>query len=324
MKPFVVVVLLGFALSATALRSEEEYAGLFKSYVRQFAKRYDVTEFIDRYNVFKANLDKIETFMARKDRDVDLAVNEFADLTQDEFKKAYLGFQLKSIPTKGAPKVNSNPSNDIDIDWRKKGAVTPVKNQGQCGSCWSFSTTGSIEGAYAIKTGDLVSFSEQQLVDCSGSYGNNGCNGGLMDNAFQYVEKYGLEKESDYPYTAQDGSCQYDASKVVAGSKVSSYTDAAQNAQSVMDLLQKGPVSVAIEADQFAFQFYSSGVLTGACGTNLDHGVLVVGAGSDNGQDFWILKNSWSASWGEAGYIRIARGDSDECGVNLSASQPYV
>jgi len=322
MKVFAVVVLLGLALSASALRTEEEYAGIFKAYVRQFAKRYEVTEFVDRYNAFKANLDKIEAFMAKEERDVELALNEFADLTQEEFKKAYLGFKPKSVATKGAPKVDSNPSNNNNIDWRKQGAVTPVKNQGQCGSCWSFSTTGSIEGAYAIKNGKLVSFSEQQLVDCSGSYGNMGCNGGLMDNAFKYVEKYGLTTEAAYPYTARDGKCQ--SFTAVSGSKIASYQDAQQSVAGVMALLQNGPVSIAIEADQTSFQYYSGGILQSGCGTSLDHGVLIVGAGTENNVDYWIVKNSWGSSWGENGYIRIKRSDSNGgvCGVNLSASQP--
>merc|ERR1712159_613911 len=158
------------------------------------------------------------------------------------------------------------------VDWTTKGAVTPVKNQGQCGSCWAFSTTGSTEGAYQIAPGKLQSFSEQELVDCAGSYGNQGCNGGLMDNG------------SKYAYTAKTGQCSSSksADPALAKGSVTSFNDVtSDSASQLMAAVSKGPVSVAIEADQSGFQFYKSGVFSGTCGTNLDHGVLVVGYGTD-------------------------------------------
>jgi len=208
--------------------------------------------------------------------------------------------------------------------------VTPVKNQGDCGSCWAFSATGSIECNYAIAHGQLNSLSEQQLVDCSVSEGNLGCDGGEMDSAFKYVMKEGgLCSETEYPYTAKDGKCQ----SSTCGTKydpVKSYTDVTkQDEQALEDAAVLGCVSVAIEADQFAFQYYSSGVLTGTCGTNLDHGVLVVGYGTESGQEYWKVKNSWGTSWGEDGYVLICKdcnqnGNQGECGINDDPSYPLT
>jgi len=214
---------------------------------------------------------------------------------------------------------SANVSNTVD--WRKKGAVNAVKNQGQCGSCWAFSTVGALEGAHWVKTGKLVSLSEQQLVDCSTE--NNGCNGGSMDLAFAYTETSKLETEASYPYTATDGTCQAtDAAGIVGAT---GYTDVAPNDNAqLLAALNKTPVSIAIEADQGVFQGYQGGILNSAdCGTNLDHGVLIVGHGSEGGQDYWVVRNSWGPSWGEKGYIRIADvAGQGICGINMAAVYP--
>eukprot|EP00483_Globobulimina_turgida_P000685 UN00685 len=213
------------------------------------------------------------------------------------------------------------------VDWTTKGVVTPVKDQGQCGSCWAFSTTGSLECDYAIKTGTLNSLSEQQLVDCAPiTDGCMGCNGGQMDGAFKYVQKNGgLCSESEYSYTAKNGQCKASS----CGTKynaLTGYTDVqSDSSDALMNAVAAGCVSVAIEADQTAFQHYSSGVLTGTCGTNLDHGVLVVGYGTSGSNDYWKVKNSWGASWGDQGYIDICRncgknGRKGECGILMEPS----
>jgi len=187
--------------------------------------------------------------------------------------------------------------------------VTGVKNQQQCGSCWSFSTTGSVEGAYFLKTGKLVEFSEQQLVDCSTAQGNQGCNGGLMDDAFQYYISGGssspLCTESEYPYTATGPNTCSTTACTSHTNVVTGFTDITVGSENdLMSAVAARPVSVAIEADQSSFQFYSGGVMDGSCGTQLDHGVLVVGYGTDSesNKNFWKVKNSWGATWGEAGY----------------------
>ena len=244
--------------------------------------------------------------------------------------------------------VTDDDTSSVDlptsIDWRSKGVVNDVKNQGQCGSCWSFSTLSSVESAVAIKTGVLNVLSEQELVDCDtfkNGGSNHGCNGGLMDNAFTWIGKQnGVCSNADYPYvsgtTKTAGTCQQSSCKPVANTDVLKYVDIQKNSDSaMMAALSMQPVSVAIQADQKAFQLYSSGVFTSACGSTLDHGVGLVGYGSLNGLDHYILRNSWGSSWGVGGYMYLGRGNDPltgkpynngggQCGVLSEASYPVV
>jgi len=212
------------------------------------------------------------------------------------------------------------------FDWSAKGAVTPIKNQGQCGSCWAFSTTGSLEGANYLKNKNLISFSEQALMDCSTKYGNHGCNGGLMDDSFYYVIDNGIPLESKYPYKAVDGSCKYNATTDNAFQITNCADVTVENELPLRAAIAQQPVSVAIDAAHASFQLYKSGVYSGLCGTNLDHGVLAVGYGEENGKAYFKVKNSWGAGWGSNGYIFIAnKGDGKgQCGIQLAASFPIA
>jgi C1A family cysteine protease len=226
------------------------------------------------------------------------------------------------------------------VNWVEAGAVTPVEDQGECGSCWTFSAIGALEGAYFIKTGKLISFSKQQLIDCDNlKYGgkNHGCNGGLMNRAFEWINmKGGICSDFDYPYISSYGS-KYDGSnntcsihcKLIEGSQITDYVNVLPNDVSMMYALSKQPVSVAIDASGRNFQLYKSGVFTSETGINVDHAALAVGYGTENGYDYYLVKNSWGKDWGEGGYIKLGRGSQyndgkGQCGILLEASYPIL
>ena len=298
----------------------------FINYIINYDKYYNTFSSInERFIIFHENLDYINKHNQNNNSSYFLGLTNFADMKYNE----YSDFINKITNIKNNICINGKEEsgNILEyVDWRENNAVTDVKDQGQCGSCWAFSTTGSLEGVYAIKNKNIKSFSEQQLVDCSLTYGNMGCNGGIMQNAYTYIHDKGITTEEEYPYTGVKESCR----KYIPVTYISSCINVIPNELQLTYAVMKNPVSVSIEADSRSFQFYKSGVYDNVdCGTNLDHGVLVVGYGSENGKDYWLVKNSWGVNWGEAGYIKILRDSVKEstkgmCGIAMDTSYPEI
>jgi len=326
-------------LSSTATTStatHTNYAALFDAWKTQHNKDYG-SAFAEAkaFRAFAHNEEKIAAHNSQTGVSYTLGHNAYSDLTADEFFANRLGYNATLQKAQGQPHfytpehVAAAPDT---VDWVAAGAVTPIKNQGQCGSCWSFSTTGSVEGAYQIASGKLVSLSEEDLVECDQV--DQGCQGGLMDNAFKFIEKNGIAAESAYGYisgTGIRGMCKATEEKKPVVTITGFKDVAAEDEDGLKTAVALGPVSVAIEADKSVFQLYKSGVLDSkGCGTKLDHGVLVVGYGTQKTffghKDYWTVKNSWGATWGEDGFIKLARGTTakpkNTCGVASQASYP--
>jgi len=303
--------------------STVEYQNAFISWMKEHQVSYTQEEFLYRYDIFKTNMDFVRDWNAKNSSTV-VGLNRLADLSNSEYRNIYLGTRIDATDVEEGIFTQVEPLADA-VDWRTKGIVTPIKDQGQCGSCWSFSATGSMEGAAAQKTGKLVSFSEQQLMDCSVSYGNQGCNGGLMDSAFKYVvANKGIDTETSYPYETRQGTCRFTTANI--GGTISSYTDVTAKSETALaNAINNQPVSVAIDASHNSFQLYKSGVYkeTACSSSRLDHGVLAVGYGTDAaGGDYYIVKNSWGVSWGIDGYILMSRNNANNCGIATQASWP--
>jgi C1A family cysteine protease len=315
-----IYALTGSQAESTSLYGHQvdETEQQFMNFVSKFRKSYGTREEYNyRLNLFRSALKTIDSKNA--EGHAVHGVNKFADLSKAEYKKL-LGYKkIDKSKKKGIKAVYDPATLPARVDWRENGGVTPVKDQGSCGSCWAFSTTGALEGAHFAATGQLVSLSEQQLVDCSDQ--NGGCNGGDMALAMEYTESSPLTTEAQYPYYGYQNRCADSGNGIVGATDI--YEVEQDSIDDLKAAVARGPVSVAIEADQQSFQYYNGGVLARGCGTDLDHGVLLVGYDTTASTPYWIIKNSWSSSWGENGYIRLAMIDGEGvCGVQMEPVQP--
>jgi cathepsin L len=319
-------------LAAASAHTREHYEEMFIDHMKTYDLKFDSgEEFVKRLEIFIAQVDEVTEWNKNPSRTWSKGLNAFSHMTGDEWR-AHM--RLKPMPPRKLRKnvrVHGEPTTALGAfttskDWVALGAVTSVKNQGQCGGCWSFSACGSLEGARQIKYGTLESLSEQELVSCDTR--DEGCDGGWMDDAFDWIKANGgIASYDAYPYTSgatgNSGTCMSNPPANLPNSAPASYVDVQAGSVSAMQsAVNIGPVSIAIQADQSTFQNYAGGIITANCGQTLDHGVLIVGYGQDNGVDYWKVKNSWGTYWGENGYVRIEASSANLCGVLLSGTYP--
>ncbi|XP_076450639.1 cathepsin L-like peptidase [Babylonia areolata] len=324
----IVVALSASALSASLLDLDREWMIFKKTHNKLYSPQAEAV----RRVIWEQSLQMIVEHNLEADRGLHtfrLGMNHLGDMTSKEVVAMLNGYKMSANRTAGATYLPPSNVGDLpsEVDWRTKGYVTPVKNQAQCGSCWAFSSTGSLEGQHFKKTGTLVSLSEQNLMDCSRKEGNHGCEGGLMDQAFTYIKKNkGVDTEESYPYRARDENCHFSPANV--GATDTGYVDITQGSESDLQsaVATVGPISVAIDASKRSFQLYRSGVYyEPKCSSErLDHGVLAVGYGTAGSEDYWLVKNSWGAQWGMNGYIQMSRNRNNNCGIATQASYPTV
>jgi len=307
----------------------------FKQFIQKHSKQYaNKEEFVRRLEIFKNTLNFIEEHNSNPKKTHTVALNHFADMTDEEFKSNIIPKVKRPLDNKATSAHQiSGLTLPPTVDWRQQGAVNPVKDQGVCGSCFAFGSTGSLEGVYKIASGKLVSLSEQQIVDCAwstegGEGGVQGCNGGYASAVYQWmINNGGVATESSYPYLMQNGFCK--ANDHSSGVVVKGYVNVTSGEASLQDAIaNKGPVAVAIDASHPPFRYYLSGVYYQPDCKNdiddLDHEVLAVGYGTLQGQDYWLVKNSWSTYWGDAGYVMMARNKNNNCGIATQANYPIV
>jgi cathepsin L len=330
MKVALAFLLVAFLTAQVFATTQEEYESAFEQWVKEHSKVYDEQEVLYRFRIFQQNHDFVQQFNS-EGHSYRVGLNKFADLTNTEFLEKYTGLHRPLVQQVTEPEnlfqYDSTQAVPTSADWRSNGIVTPVKNQGQCGSCWSFSTTGSVEGAWA-KNHSLVSLSEQNLMDCSRAYGNQGCNGGFMNNAFKYIiYNRGIDTGASYPYQGYTTyTCKYNP--LNKGASISSYKTVMSGSESALQnaVGLVGPVSIAMDASKRSFQLYNGGYYyEPTCSpTNLNHGMLAVGYGSGTSGAYWIVKNSWGTGWGDQGYVYMAKDKNNNCGIATAASFPVV
>lgn len=318
-----------FALVATSYARPSEDSA-WAAYKTKFSKVYaTVEEEGERYEHWLRNIDIVKQHNAEFSNTYTIGINQFSDMSEEEFSAVMLSsLRVPTHPHNGPVYVSRNLTVANTVDWRDKGYVTDVKNQGACGSCYAFAATGSLEGQWFSTHAELVSLSEQQIVDCSRRYGNLGCNGGWYHDAWEYLkDAQGSESEDGYPYKARQGRCAFDRSDVVAECKGTVEINANDENALKEAVATVGPIAVAIEVSG-NFQSYTGGVYYNAyCHRDqwhLNHAVLAVGYGTENGQDYWLIKNSWGVSWGVDGYVKMSRNRGNNCGVACKAAYPEV